>query len=44
MIFRHLALDDLSVVPDTLSLGPYETHLQFFVWKEMLRFIQLGES
>ncbi|MCI4374632.1 hypothetical protein PGIGA_G00008420 [Pangasianodon gigas] len=37
----HLTLQDLSVVPDTLSLGPYETYLQFFVWKEMLRFIQL---
>ncbi|KAG7335866.1 hypothetical protein KOW79_000559 [Hemibagrus wyckioides] len=37
----HLALEDLRVVPDTLSLGPYETLLQFFVWKEMLRFIQL---
>ncbi|XP_076826963.1 E3 ubiquitin-protein ligase TRIM17-like [Brachyhypopomus gauderio] len=27
---------DLSVTSDTLFLGPYETHLQFFVWKEML--------
>ncbi|KAK1795307.1 hypothetical protein P4O66_010482, partial [Electrophorus voltai] len=27
---------DLSVTTDTLFLGPYETHLQFFVWKEML--------
>uniref|UniRef100_A0A672KVP5 Tripartite motif containing 108 n=1 Tax=Sinocyclocheilus grahami TaxID=75366 RepID=A0A672KVP5_SINGR len=27
---------DLTVLPDTLFLGPHETHLQFFVWKEML--------
>ncbi|KAI2647084.1 Zinc-binding protein A33 [Labeo rohita] len=27
---------DLSVLPDSLFLGPHETHLQFFVWKEML--------
>ncbi|XP_026105950.1 zinc-binding protein A33-like [Carassius auratus] len=27
---------DLSVVPDSLFIGPHETHLQFFVWKEML--------
>ncbi|KAL6489571.1 hypothetical protein MHYP_G00033120 [Metynnis hypsauchen] len=29
-------LKGLSVMPDYLFLGPYETHLQFFVWKEML--------
>ncbi|KAF7708417.1 hypothetical protein HF521_017474 [Silurus meridionalis] len=33
-------LQDVSVIPDTLSLGIYETYLQFFVWKEMLRYIQ----
>ncbi|XP_056618292.1 nuclear factor 7, ovary-like isoform X2 [Triplophysa dalaica] len=27
---------DLTVVPDTFFLGLCETHLQFFVWKEML--------
>lgn len=43
MISRSLTLDELGVVPDTLSLGPCETYLQFFVWKEMLRVIQLGE-
>ncbi|XP_030640571.1 zinc-binding protein A33-like [Chanos chanos] len=26
----------LSVTPESLFLGPYESHLQFFVWKEML--------
>ncbi|XP_051999827.1 nuclear factor 7, brain-like [Xyrauchen texanus] len=26
----------VTVLPDTLFLGPHETHLQFFVWKEML--------
>ncbi|XP_030641379.1 nuclear factor 7, brain-like [Chanos chanos] len=31
---------DLHVAPDSLFLGPYETHLQFFVWKEMLRSIK----
>ncbi|KAI4874821.1 hypothetical protein NFI96_023759 [Prochilodus magdalenae] len=29
-------LRGLSVMPDSLFLGPYETHLQFFVWKELL--------
>lgn len=31
---------DLTVLPDSLFLGPHETHLQFFVWKEMLGFIK----
>ncbi|XP_031431464.1 zinc-binding protein A33-like isoform X2 [Clupea harengus] len=31
---------DLSVSSDFLSLGPYETHLLFFVWKDILRNIQ----
>ncbi|KAG9276048.1 nuclear factor 7, brain-like [Astyanax mexicanus] len=30
------SLKGLSVLPDSLFLGPYETHLQFFVWREML--------
>ncbi|XP_069025274.1 tripartite motif containing 108 [Embiotoca jacksoni] len=30
----------LQVVNTSLSLGPYESHLQFFVWKEMLQVIQ----
>ncbi|XP_057196143.1 tripartite motif containing 108 isoform X2 [Triplophysa rosa] len=29
-------LKDLTVVPDSFFFGPCETHLQFFVWKEML--------
>ncbi|XP_045911909.1 nuclear factor 7, ovary-like [Micropterus dolomieu] len=37
--FRPRA-NDLQVVNDSLSLGPYESHLQFFVWKEMLQVIQ----
>uniref|UniRef100_A0A8C7JCR2 Uncharacterized protein n=1 Tax=Oncorhynchus kisutch TaxID=8019 RepID=A0A8C7JCR2_ONCKI len=32
-------VDDLKVTPVSLSLGPYESHLQFFVWKEMLQVI-----
>ncbi|XP_072535146.1 E3 ubiquitin-protein ligase TRIM62-like [Salminus brasiliensis] len=31
---------DLSVIPHSLFLGPSETHLQFFVWKEMLGVIK----
>uniref|UniRef100_A0AAY4ACV5 B box-type domain-containing protein n=1 Tax=Denticeps clupeoides TaxID=299321 RepID=A0AAY4ACV5_9TELE len=27
---------DLNVTPHSLTLGPYESHLPFFVWKEML--------
>ncbi|XP_045911910.1 nuclear factor 7, brain-like [Micropterus dolomieu] len=37
--FRPRA-NDLQVVNDSLSLGPYESHLQFVVWKEMLQVIQ----
>ncbi|XP_066538985.1 zinc-binding protein A33-like [Hoplias malabaricus] len=29
-------LKDLRILPESLFLGPYETHLQFIVWKEML--------
>ncbi|XP_055065872.2 nuclear factor 7, brain-like [Misgurnus anguillicaudatus] len=29
-------LKDLTVVHDSLFFGPHETHLQFFVWKQML--------
>ncbi|XP_035275426.1 nuclear factor 7, brain-like [Anguilla anguilla] len=35
--------DDLRVTPDgpcSLFLGPYESHLQLFVWKEMLPMIR----
>uniref|UniRef100_A0A3P9LDW9 Uncharacterized protein n=1 Tax=Oryzias latipes TaxID=8090 RepID=A0A3P9LDW9_ORYLA len=31
---------NLPVVNSCLSLGPYESHLQFFVWKEMLQVIK----
>uniref|UniRef100_A0A3Q2Y9T4 Nuclear factor 7, ovary-like n=1 Tax=Hippocampus comes TaxID=109280 RepID=A0A3Q2Y9T4_HIPCM len=34
---------DLSVVETSLSLGPYESHLKFFVWKEMLQVIEPRE-
>ncbi|XP_065101858.2 E3 ubiquitin-protein ligase TRIM62-like [Paramisgurnus dabryanus] len=30
----------LTVVPDSLFFGPHETHLQFFVWKQMLESIK----
>ncbi|XP_039656393.1 nuclear factor 7, brain-like [Perca fluviatilis] len=38
-LFRPRA-NDLHVVNTSLSLGPYESHLQFFMWKEMLQVIQ----
>ncbi|KAK9515770.1 hypothetical protein VZT92_026388 [Zoarces viviparus] len=38
-LFRPRA-NDLEVVNTSLSLGPYESHLQFFVWREMLQVIQ----
>ncbi|XP_037630020.1 uncharacterized protein LOC119490588 [Sebastes umbrosus] len=38
-VFRPKA-NDLKVVNTSLSLGPYESHLQFFIWKEMLQVIQ----
>nr|XP_020472892.1 nuclear factor 7, ovary-like isoform X2 [Monopterus albus] len=31
---------NLHVVNTSLSLGPYESHLQFFIWKEMLQVIK----
>ncbi|XP_030640662.1 zinc-binding protein A33 [Chanos chanos] len=31
---------DVKVIPHSLFLGPLETHLQFFVWKEMLSCIK----
>ncbi|KAG9276049.1 nuclear factor 7, brain-like, partial [Astyanax mexicanus] len=37
------SLKGLSVLPDSLFLGPYETHLQFFVWREMLGSIKPGK-
>ncbi|XP_034733665.1 nuclear factor 7, brain-like [Etheostoma cragini] len=38
-LFQSRAFD-LQVVKTSLSLGPYESHLQFFIWKEMLQVIQ----
>lgn len=34
----------LSVTPESLFLGPYETHLKFFVWKKMLGSIKPGNK
>ncbi|XP_062393601.1 tripartite motif containing 108 [Sardina pilchardus] len=33
---------NLVVTPDPLTLGPYESHLPYFVWKEMLQTIRPG--
>uniref|UniRef100_A0A3B3YBC1 Uncharacterized protein n=1 Tax=Poecilia mexicana TaxID=48701 RepID=A0A3B3YBC1_9TELE len=33
-------VNELQVVDSSLSLGPYESHLQFFMWKEMLQVIK----
>ncbi|XP_058866769.1 zinc-binding protein A33-like [Acipenser ruthenus] len=30
----------LGMIPGSLSLGPYETHLQFSIWKQMLTVIR----
>ncbi|XP_029911525.1 nuclear factor 7, brain-like [Myripristis murdjan] len=38
-LFRPRA-NDLPVARTSLSLGPYESHLQFFVWKEMLQVVK----
>ncbi|KAM4610821.1 tripartite motif containing 108 [Polymixia lowei] len=38
-LFRSRA-SVLLVVSTPLSLGPYESHMQFFVWKEMLQVIK----
>ncbi|XP_023271364.1 nuclear factor 7, ovary-like [Seriola lalandi dorsalis] len=38
-LFRPRA-NELQVVNNSLTLGPYESHLQFFMWKEMLQVIQ----
>ncbi|XP_053281189.1 zinc-binding protein A33 [Pleuronectes platessa] len=38
-LFRPRA-SELQVVNASLSLGPYESHLQFFMWKEMLQVVQ----
>ncbi|XP_078144271.1 nuclear factor 7, ovary-like [Centroberyx gerrardi] len=38
-LFRPRA-KDLQVTCSSLCLGPYESHLQFFVWKEMLQVIK----
>ncbi|XP_053183637.1 nuclear factor 7, ovary-like [Scomber japonicus] len=42
-LFRPRA-DDLMVVNTSLCLGPYASHLQFFMWKEMLQVIQPREE
>lgn len=43
--FRYMSrVKDLTVLPDSLFLGPHETHLQFFVWKQMLGSIKPGEE
>lgn len=33
---------DLHVVPDSLSLGPYDSHLAFFIWKELRQIAKPG--
>ncbi len=38
--FLRPRASDLQVVSTSLSLGPYESHLQFFMWKEMLQVVQ----
>ncbi|KAM4563406.1 nuclear factor 7, ovary-like isoform 3-T3 [Odontesthes bonariensis] len=38
--FLRPRANQLQVVNSSLSLEPYESHLQFFVWKEMLQVIQ----
>ncbi|XP_054904265.1 nuclear factor 7, ovary-like [Poeciliopsis prolifica] len=38
-VFRP-RVNELQLVDSSLSLGPYESHLQFFMWKEMLQVIQ----
>ncbi|XP_043971811.1 nuclear factor 7, ovary-like [Gambusia affinis] len=38
-VFRP-RVNELQVVESSLSLGPYESHLQFFMWKEMLQVVQ----
>ncbi|XP_028264787.1 nuclear factor 7, ovary-like [Parambassis ranga] len=40
----RLRLNELQVVETSLFLEPYESHLQFFVWKEMLQVIQPRED
>ena len=42
-LFRPRA-DDLMVVNTSLCLGPYASHLQFFMWKEMLQLIKPREE
>ncbi|XP_028264781.1 nuclear factor 7, ovary-like isoform X1 [Parambassis ranga] len=41
---KRLRSNKLQVVETSLSLEPYESHLQFFVWKEMLQVIQPRED
>ncbi|XP_034028010.1 nuclear factor 7, brain-like [Thalassophryne amazonica] len=35
---------NLKVMSSALNLGPFESHLQFFVWKEMLQIIKPREE
>ncbi|XP_037096527.1 nuclear factor 7, ovary-like [Syngnathus acus] len=40
----QLSAKDFSVEQTSLSLGPYESHLKFFIWKEMLQVIKPREE
>ncbi|XP_061656975.1 nuclear factor 7, ovary-like isoform X2 [Syngnathoides biaculeatus] len=40
----QLGAKDCKVVESSLYLGPYESHLNFFVWKEMLQVINPREE
>ncbi|XP_030641376.1 zinc-binding protein A33-like [Chanos chanos] len=33
-------LGSIKITPDFLTFGPFETHLSFFIWREMLRSIK----
>lgn len=35
---------NLVVTPDSVSMGPYETHMSYFVWKDVLQTIQPGNE
>ncbi|XP_061528268.1 nuclear factor 7, brain-like isoform X2 [Phycodurus eques] len=39
-----VSVNDYKVVEASLYLGPYETHLKFLVWKEMLQVIKPREE
>ncbi|KAM9830041.1 nuclear factor 7, brain-like [Syngnathus typhle] len=40
----QVSAKDFSVEETSLSLGPYESHLKFFIWKEMLQVIKPREE